>query len=89
MECDVENLKRFSLAYHSFQVLKELPLQAVRVVEILYAEEEDSTIEEMLYSYQAESDSHEYSYQTHLSSVDEFALQYVDDEPYERQKAVL
>ena len=58
MEHDVKNLKRFSLAYRSFQVLKELPLQAVRVVEILYAEEEDSTIEEMLYNYQVELDSH-------------------------------
>ena len=57
MERDVEHLKRLSLAYRSFQVLKELLLQAVRVVEILYAEEEDSTIEEMSYGYQAESDS--------------------------------
>jgi uncharacterized protein (DUF433 family) len=32
-------------------------LQVVRVVEILYAKEEDSTIEEMLYDYQVELDS--------------------------------
>ena len=57
IEYNVKNLKRFSLAYHSFQVLKELPLQVVRVVEILYAKEEDSTIEEMLYDYQVELDS--------------------------------
>jgi hypothetical protein len=57
MERDVEHLKRLSLAYCSFQVLKELLLQAVRVVEILYVEEEDSTIEEMSYDYQVELDS--------------------------------
>src|SRR5436190_20289362 len=74
MEHDVKNLRRLSLAYRSFQVSKELLLQAVKVVEILYAEEEDSTIEEMSYGYQAESDSRQYSYQTHLGSVDEFAL---------------
>jgi hypothetical protein len=45
MEHDGENLKILSLAYHSFQVLRELQLQAVRVVEISYAEEADSTIE--------------------------------------------
>ena len=61
----------------------------MKVVEILYAEEEGSTIEEMSYGYQAESDSHWYSYQTHPGSVDEFALQYVNNEPYEMQKAVL
>jgi hypothetical protein len=44
IERDVENLKILSLAYHSFQVLRELQLQAVRVVEISYAEEADSTI---------------------------------------------
>jgi hypothetical protein len=45
MEHGVENLKILSLAYHSFQVSRELQLQAVRVVEILYAEEAGSTIE--------------------------------------------
>jgi hypothetical protein len=89
VERDVENLRRLSLAYRSFQVSKGLPLLAVRVVDITHAEEEDSTIEEMSYGYQAESDSHRYKYQTHPGSVDEFAHQYVDDEPYERQKAVL
>ena len=89
MERDVEHLKRLSLVYRLFQVLKELLLQAVRVVEILYAEEEDSTIEKMSYGYQAELDSRWYSYQIHLGSMDEFALQYVDDEPYKRQKAIL
>ena len=58
IEHDVEHLKRLSLVYRSFQVLKELLLQAVRVVEILYAKEEDSTIEKMLYGYQVELDSH-------------------------------
>jgi hypothetical protein len=44
MERDVENLKILSLAYRSFQVLRELQLQAMRVVEILYTEEAGSTI---------------------------------------------
>jgi len=44
MERDVKNLKILSLAYRLFQVLRELQLQAVRVVEILYAKEADSTI---------------------------------------------
>ena len=45
MEHDIENLKILSPAYRSFQVSRELQLQAVRVVEILYAEDADSTIE--------------------------------------------
>ena len=61
----------------------------MRVVEILYTKEEDSTIEKMSYGYQVELDSHQYSYQTHLGSMDEFTLQYVNNKPYERQKAVL
>jgi hypothetical protein len=45
MERDVENLKILSLAYRLFQILRELQLQAVRVVEILYTKEAGSTIE--------------------------------------------
>ena len=45
MEYGVENLKILALAYHLFQVLKELQLQAIRVVEISYAKEANSTIE--------------------------------------------
>ena len=45
MERDIKNLKILSLAYYSFQVLRELQLQAVRVIEILYTEEADSIIE--------------------------------------------
>jgi len=45
MEYGVKNLKILSLAYRLFQVLKELQLQAIRVVEILYTKEADSTIE--------------------------------------------
>jgi hypothetical protein len=44
MEYGVENLKILSLAYRSFQVLRELQLQAIRVVEILYTKEANSTI---------------------------------------------
>ena len=44
MERDVENLKILSLAYHLFQVLRELLLQAIRVIEILYTKEASSTI---------------------------------------------
>jgi len=45
MEHDIKNLKILSLAYHSFQVSRELQLQAVRVMEISYIEEAESTIE--------------------------------------------
>ena len=44
MERDIKNLKILSLAYRLFQVLRELQLQAVRVMEILYTEEAGSTI---------------------------------------------
>jgi len=89
MEHNVENLKILSLAYHSFQVLRELQLQAVRVMEISYIEEAESTIEWLSYCYQVESDSHCCSYQTHLDSVDEYALNNVEDKPYRRQKDFL
>ena len=43
MELDVEHLKKPFLAYHSFQVLREPQLLALRAVESGYAELEDTT----------------------------------------------
>ena len=89
IEHDVEHLKIFALVYHSFQVLKELLLQAMRVMEISYIEEKDSTIKVISYNYQVELHSLEYRDLIHPHFVDEFVLQYNDDEFDERLKVLL